>query len=1147
MTGIGSTLPRAGPWSRLNGVFITVALIGLIEFLSRFVSPVPTPVGIGTLGVVYAALAGGTWPGMASAALLALYGAYRFSLPGTFFQFDGIGLWRLSVAVVVPPTIVLVVSGLRRRSEQAFDALRRESILKTQIEERSRIGRDLKRERYEQQTIFHSVPAMIWFKDANNRILRANRLAAESIGRTVEEVEGRLTAELYPNEAAKYQQDDLEVIQSGKPKLGIIERYEILGGEDLWVRTDKIPYYDASGRIVGVIVFAVDITEQKKAQQSLQDAHDELDRRVHARTAELTEANARLRREIGDREQAQQVISERALLAQFTADVGVALTRGKDLRDMLQECCEAMVRRMDAALARIWVLDDSGQTLVLQGSAGLYTHIDGGHSRIPIGKLKVGLIAQERKPHLTNNVLGDSRIGDPEWARREGLVAFVGYPLLIGEKVIGVMALFARKPLSVLVTEAMGAVADTMALGVERHLTEEQRRLSDERLQQVLDNSTAVMYVKDGEGRYVLINRRFEELFHITREKIKGKTDYDVFPRDTADEFRSNDRKVLESGSEVEFEEVVPHDDGPHTYISLKFPLYNSARRPMAVCGISTDITERKKTEALLRDHASALEAANQALAAAREAAEAANRAKSRFLANISHEIRTPIMAMLGAAELLQSDERGRLDHVDRGNMILRNGRHLLSLVDDLLDLSRLEAGKLEIRIHDCSLVDIFNDVEAITEPLRRRETVECRLVYETPVPGRIRTDCTRLTQAVINLLSNALKFTEKGYVRLRVRVEREAPEPRLTIMVEDSGVGIRPEDQERIFDSFTQVEPISRGATAGIGLGLPITKWIAEKLGGTLEVQSEYGRGSTFILRVATGPLDGVSWIAPSAGSGWTSAPLPQAPDSDRGQAGRAAPCRMQGRVLLADDAGDIRELIALALRRCGADVVTVENGRLAVEAATRDTFDLILMDVRMPELDGLSAAAELRRRGCRSTIIALTASTSDRQRERILTSGFDDFWAKPIPLADLTRRAAMYLPSPDERDLRQPIQGRLGYDRIGANGGERGLSTGERMASLVAEFVESLPERAGAIRKAVEGGDLSRARELLHQLVGTSGIHGFPSLSNEAAKLMKLVKDGAIAIGPAELRPLDEIIVSLQSHDPQTARTSAAQPGKP
>lgn len=1124
MNDIGSTLPRAGTWSHLKGVFATVVLIGVVEVLRRYVSPVPTPVGIGTLGVVYAAFVGGTWSGLASAALLALYGAYCFSMPGAPFQFDANGLWRLSVAIVVPPTIVLVMGVLKGRSDRANEVLRQQAIMEAQIAERARSHHALLQSRDEQQTIFHSVPAMIWFKDKKGRILRANRNAAQSIGRSVEEVEGKSTHELYPDEAAKYQQDDAEVIESGRPKLGIVERYEIPGGEKRWIRTDKIPYYDASGKIVGVVVFAVDITEQKKAQEALQQAHDELDRRVQVRTSELTQANERLRREIAEREKvegrlqqiidnttaviyvkdaegryvlinrrfeelfhvrrehmagrtdydvfpeeaaeafrandrrvfesgqpvqfeetvphddgphhyislkfplcdaegrpmavcgisaditerkhSEQVVAERAFLAQFAADVGIALTRGEDLRTMLQRCCEAMVRHLDAAFARIWTLNDSTATLELQASAGMYTHLDGGHARIPMGSLKIGWIAQERKPHLTNNVMSDPRIGDYEWAKREGMTAFAGYPLLIGDRVIGVMALFARKPLSDLVTEAMESVADTIALGIER---------------------------------------------------LRASLD--------------------------------------------------------------------------LQEHVRALEEANEALGRAEEAAKAASRAKSRFLANISHEIRTPIMAMLGAAELLQAGELRRNDCVDRGDMILRNGRHLLSLVDELLDLSRLEAGKLEIHPEDCSLVEILADVDSITEPLRRNKKIDYRIVYETQVPEHIRTDCTRLTQAVINLVSNALKFTEKGFVRLRVRVDRDAPEPRLTIVVEDSGIGIRPEDRERIFDSFTQVEPISSGATAGVGLGLPIARWIAEKLDGTLEVQSVYGKGSAFILRIATGPLDGVPWITVPEPSGRSSTPLPGARHK--------APRQLQGRVLLGDDASDIRELIAFTLRRCGAEVTTVENGRQAVEAAMSDTFDLILLDIRMPELDGLSAAMELRRRGCRSRLIALTASTSDRQREQILTSGFDDFWAKPISLDDLAQRVALHLPSP--MGAIKPFSAQ-GKDRGAANGppgqpslqGSRalelpGAANGERMTAVVAEFVASLPKRAGAIRAAIEGGDLPRARDLLHQLVGTSGIHGFMSISHEAARLMQIVKNGAFTNAPEELQALEGMIADL------------------
>jgi PAS domain S-box-containing protein len=953
VTNVAPTLPYVSRRSPLWGVVITAALIGVMELLDRTLFPVPLPVAITALGVAYAAYVGGTWPGMASAALLAVYAAYRFSVPGAPFHYTAMGLSRLGVAVAAPPLLVLMIGSLKGRSDRVSDALRAQAAFEAQIEERSRVGRVLKRERKEQQTIFHSVPAMIWFKDVDSRILRVNRLAAQSIGRTVAEVEGKSAFELYPQEAGKYQQDDLEVIRSGKPKLGIVERYEIPGGARRWIRTDKIPYRDDEGNIVGVIVFAVDITAQKEAQEALQRAHDELERRVQERTAQLQRVNDDLSSEI-----------------------------------------------------------------------------------------------------------------------------------------------------------------------TERKLAEQQRQASEGRLQQILDNTTAVIYVKDSECRYRLVNRRFEELFHVTREQITDKTDFDMFPQATAAAFRVNDRMVLDSGSAVEFEETVPHDDGNHIYISLKFPLFDSAGRPTAVCGISTDISERKKTEALLRDHTSALETANQALAAAREAAEAASRAKSRFLANISHEIRTPIMAMLGAAELLQAGEMRRTDCVDRGEMILRNGRHLLSLVDQLLDVSRIEAGKLGLRLEECSLFDILADVEAITEPLRRQSTLDYRIVYETPLPERIRTDRTRLTQAVTNLVNNGLKFTQTGHVWVRVRVDGDTPEPRLTIAVEDTGIGVRASDQERIFESFAQVEPVAHGAAAGAGLGLPIAKWIAEKLGGTLEVRSAYGQGSTFTLRIATGPLNGVPWIEPTAAT--------------RIPAARGESPQLHGRVLLAEDARDTRDLIAHALARCAAEVTTVEDGRQAVDAAARETFDLILMDIRMPVMDGLSAAAELRRRGCRSPLIALTASTSERERERILSSGFDDFWAKPISLDDLVVRVAAYLP---------PSIGRVEYGGFAPACESGKATTTDRMAAAIAEFVASLPARGQAIRVAIERGDLGRVRDLLHQLVGTGGIHGFMPLSHEAARLLEIVKKGSVATGPAELCALEDMIADLQPPASGNLHTAPSQ----
>ncbi len=951
-------------------------LIGTFNLLEYYQVPFPHPVPILVLGVLYASVIGGTAPGLVCGAILAATAAYHMSNPGELFRYTPGRLANVLVIATVGPVIAIVVGGLRRRSIRARDALRAQAVLQTQLSERSRIQRSLQQERYEQETIFHSVPAMIWFKDKENRILRVNALAASSIGRKVEDVEGRNSADFYPDEADKYHQDDLEVIQSGKPKLGIVEPYRVASGEKRWIRTDKIPYRDANGNIVGVIVFAVDITAQRDAQDAMQRAHDELELRVQARTVELTKANENLRREIAEREQAERGITDRTLLAQFAADVGAALTRGRDLRGMLQECCEIMVQRLDAAFARIWILDDADQTLHLQASAGMYTHLDGKHSRIPIGELKVGLIAQERKAHLTNTVIGDSRIGDQEWAKREGMAAFAGYPLLIGEKVIGVMALFARQPLSVLVTDAMASVADMLALGIER-----------------------------------------------------------------------------------------------------------------------------QRASLALQQHAKALEGANEALRTAEEAAQAANLAKSRFLANISHEIRTPIMAMLGAAELLTNRETAQGRGADRGGMILRNGRHLLSLVDELLDISRIEAGRLEVRLTDCSLTDLLADVDAVTEPLRRNKTLHYAVIYETPVPMLIRTDRTRLTQAVINLVNNAFKFTERGHVLVRVRVDREVPDPRLMIAVEDTGMGISPEHRDGIFETFAQVGPLTHGASDGAGLGLPIARGIAERLGGSLTLdESGPGKGSRFVLRSATGPLQDATWVEPAR-----LGPAPSNASAGRhSQAGR-----LRGKVLLAEDVADTRNLVAYALQCAGAEVVSANDGREAVGLAASADFDLILLDICMPKLDGVSAAVEIRRLAFRGALIALTASARESERARILDAGFDDIWPKPISLDTLVERSAAYLDAADSgRRNSPPDDGRF--------------------HAAIEAFVETLPGRVSAIRAAVDTGDLATACELLHQLVGASGIHGLPAFSDTAAKLLAHLRNGGLPDGAKELQVLEALVAS-------------------
>lgn len=298
-----------------------------------------------------------------------------------------------------------------------------------------------------------------------------------------------------------------------------------------------------------------------------------------------------------ERKQAEELLLERARLAALEADIGIALTRSDSLLDILQRCVQALVKHLDAALARIWTLNAEEDVLELQVSAGMYTHINGSHSRIPVGQFKIGFIAQSRQPHLTNNVIGDHRVHDQEWAIREGMVAFAGYPLIVEEQVVGVMAIFARHLLPEDTLKAMASVANGLAAGIQRKWGEEALRESETRLQAILDSSTAVIYLIDAENRYILINRRYEELFHTTQAQIAGQSLYENWSQDTADTFAVNNQKVLETGKPLEFEEVVSQEDGLRTYLTIKVPVCDASGTPYAVCGVSTDITERKQAE----------------------------------------------------------------------------------------------------------------------------------------------------------------------------------------------------------------------------------------------------------------------------------------------------------------------------------------------------------------------------------------------------------------------------------------------------------------------------------------------------------------------------------------------------------------------
>jgi signal transduction histidine kinase len=408
------------------------------------------------------------------------------------------------------------------------------------------------------------------------------------------------------------------------------------------------------------------------------------------------------------------------------------------------------------------------------------------------------------------------------------------------------------------------------------------------------------------------------------------------------------------------------------------------------------------------------LKRAMDAALAAREAAEAATKSKSDFLASMSHEIRTPMTAILGFTDNLLDPD---LSDEERGNcidIIKRNGEHLLDIVNDILDISKIEAGRLEVESIPCNPAQIVEDVRTLMETRAKERGLDIVSVYRGPIPATIHSDPTRLRQILVNLVGNAIKFTTEGSVSVITRFlpgigERERRDPRLRFDVMDTGIGMTAEQMNRLFQSFSQADTSITRKFGGTGLGLAISKRLAQMLGGDIGVTSEAGKGSTFTVSVGTGPIEGVAMLD-NPPEGITTHTRTERP-------AQVAP--LNCRILLAEDGPDNQRLIAHILKKAEAEVTVVENGEQAaaqafVTAECGEPFDVILMDMHMPVMDGCEATRLLRREGYEGAIVALTAAAMDSDRQACLDAGCDDYATKPIDRQSLIETIRKHLRQP-------------------------------------------------------------------------------------------------------------------------------------
>ncbi|HMX29030.1 MAG TPA: PAS domain S-box protein, partial [Blastocatellia bacterium] len=580
-------------------------------------------------------------------------------------------------------------------------------------------------------------------------------------------------------------------------------------------------------------------------------------------------------RDITERHQAELMQARLNRQAALRADVSVALTDENDsLSQILQKCSEALVEHLEVACARIWLANEPGDVLELKAGAGALTNLNCPQSYVPVGKFKAGLVALEKTPYLTNDLATDPGVAAEDWSKIEGLTAFAGYPLMVGERLVGVIALLAKQRLEADTLNTLASVADTIVHGVER------KRIEDER----------------------------EEL--------------------------------------------------------------------------------------LAREHE------------ARMLAEAANHLKDDFLAMISHELRAPLTAILGWAQMLRSGTLDRASAERALTTIERNAKSQAHLVGDLLDASRIATGKLSLETKPVELLSVVDAAVDAVRPSVEAKNLRMQIVLE-PWVGPFVGDPERLKQVVWNLLSNAIKFTPAGGL-IEVRLERL--ENKALLIVSDTGQGIDPEFLPHIFDRFRQADSSSRRQQGGLGLGLAIVKHIVELHGGAIYAYSRgRGQGSDFMITLP---------LATQKSEATTDELWPETLPEEALQSRNGS---LRGvKVLVVDDERDTREILSVMLVRYGTEVRTAGSVAEALEVLSAWQPDLLVSDIGMPVEDGYVMIEKLRalppERGGQIPAVALTAFASPVDREKALASGFQRHLSKPVEPVELAKIVARVLGRSEE-----------------------------------------------------------------------------------------------------------------------------------
>lgn len=588
---------------------------------------------------------------------------------------------------------------------------------------------------------------------------------------------------------------------------------------------------------------------------------------------------------------------------------------------------------------------------------------------------------------------------------------------------------------------------------IELELKEAEQRSKENqlRLEAILENTTSLIFIKNLDGRYIMVNRRFKEMMGVTDEMVIDKTDYDFSEKEAADHYKRLDDEVISTRKPVEAEEWIYGTEGRKNLLVIKFPLIDHRRKIFGIGGIATDITDRVLYQ--------------QKLIEARKNAEEAKYLQEQFLANMSHEIRTPMNGIQGMTNLLLQTELNSQQKEFTG-MIKRSVNNLLVIVNDILDFSKIKAGRLTIDKTSFSIREVLNNIRAQFEHEAARKELQLIIECEPSLPETIIGDPYRLNQILVNIVGNAVKFTVSGEVRIKVeQVNQQGSKANFLFTVTDTGIGI-PEDKTTvIFDAFTQAGPDIARNYGGAGLGLAICKGLVEIQQGSIAVANIPGGGSVFSVSIPYDILE---------------QEITQEPEDES--------LLLKGKKFLVVEDNEVNQkLVSYVLKKVGGTVDIAHNGRMAIDLLENKNanYDLIIMDIQMPVMDGYEATEYIRTvLKLQTPIIAMTATALKGDQERSEQVGMNEFMLKPFDFNHLYKRLVKLLSTRKESitENTDNMNGEKLYDLSLLEG----LDDKDSLLDVLNLFMENTPNQ---IRELIALGNTDQYDEmykLAHKLKG-------------------------------------------------------------